>query len=105
MSKKMIIVENLGEGRTRTLEQFLSEKGLTMKDVIIVDNVADIENYKEEIMAQAPSETLSTKLNQKDFLIKPMPKFEDLSHISIEELNKHPFDKFIGGKKKKGKRR
>lgn len=101
MSKKIAIVGatigTAGIGTSRIIEHILSEVGMTMNDLIIVDG------------NQMTGQEIQDRINTRETLIEPEPMlitrtdFPEPEYIPTKkELESHhPFAKFMGTKKRK----
>lgn len=103
--RKILIVGHRASGTTCSVDAVLREQGLTREDVILIESAEDLKKYEEEIKQSAPKKPFQHDPMSKPFVIDDLhSKYLEDGYIpSIKELNKHPFDKFIGGKKKRKK--
>lgn len=99
--KKTILIAGAGSTKAE-IEKAVAAAGYNMQDVIVV-SPDNIEECKDIIMQNSPFEPEPLKITK-----ERVDDLEIQKILSIKELNKHPFEKFIGkrnrGKKKKKKR-
>ena len=100
--RKILIVGHGASGTTCSVDAVLREQDLTREDVILIESAEDLKKYEEEIKQSAPKKPFQHNPMRKPFVLH-IKYLEDGYIPSIKELNKHPFDKFIGGKKKRKK--